>query len=965
MSERTTKAPDSTPRKGTKRKWARRAVLFAVLLVITAPIAGWLVGPSIAAWYVEGPLARALSDKIGGELTLSGADLSWTGGVALDHAVLAAPNGTVVADVSVSADAGMLDLVMGRLDLGVVHLGGFIDLSTSPDGEGAPILRAALPPRMPSETPDLSPRPTDAPSASASPIPSGLRAILRLEGLRLIEDGSEHALTGELALGDGGALTGEILAAEAAGELALTVDLRGVGEAIASGDPARIVGGASLVGPIPSSIAGLAFASAPPALMPMSQGVRIDGALKVADGRITVDDAKSAKPILTATLPGLALAEFSPTLEGLAMNTVATPITMTLEALDIPVVLAPKTADWRGSKVHAVGKAPGIAYTSAEGDGSLRNASFQIRSDDLAKGIKADLSLIGAHEGGPMALAAEIRAQDTHDDKGIFLGTTQARLTATVIGENLPSALADAVMPAGAQRVRVVELFGDRVGVQFSGSARGDLRGATDTGLIEALEASPNGGLSPNATVQIGSPRLTVTAPIELVGDRIRTTGAGITLETKSPVEVLSALPSEWLSGLTVARTEPNGRAQLVVNASGLEIPLRPGKSIGFAEATTAVRVVAEGLTLSGERLGSQRVSIDRAVLNFNALRAQTVETSEPPQDFVLSVEGSTADGPMTLEGGLAIQGLEGRLRSAIRGEGLDLSGIEPTGRLSVRGVPTRLVEGFMEDGANQALALIGPSLSGDLLIDSEDGVRVSARLDTPTSDANLRLLLTEAGLTVEPWESAGAQVRLRSLSEEASKVILEPLFPLFAQFNKDPRTDSPMVISTQRLSYTPEAGLNGELQISLGSMTFAASDLLGEVLSATSNRRSGRLGGNIAPMVVSIQNSVARYEDFVVPWGEVTLRSRGTVDLRTGGSEIVLFVPISELSGDVRKLTRQIPGLAPAAVVPMRITRSGAGGAGGGDGVVVELAADLLEEVLPGVLEGLLERGLRDLFGG
>ncbi len=195
------------------------------------------------------------------------------------------------------------------------------------------------------------------------------------------------------------------------------------------------------------------------------------------------------------------------------------------------------------------------------------------------------------------------------------------------------------------------------------------------------------------------------------------------------------------------------------------------------------------------------------------------------------------------------------------------------------------------------------------------------------------------------------------SFSERA----LAPLFPLLSSFEKTP-TDRPLVLTATARGGRPLSlpldgdltKLDGALRVDLGSVTFASSDLLAEALRVTSNVQQGSIAGNIEPVTVTFDGGVARYRDLVIPWGDVTLTSSAVIDLPRRTMDVTVMVPLSELSADVERAVRDVPGGRRLASIPLR-ARGPIGEA------KLELAPDLLAEALRRDVRGEAERAIDD----
>jgi len=141
----------------------------------------------------------------------------------------------------------------------------------------------------------------------------------------------------------------------------------------------------------------------------------------------------------------------------------------------------------------------------------------------------------------------------------------------------------------------------------------------------------------------------------------------------------------------------------------------------------------------------------------------------------------------------------------------------------------------------------------------------------------------------------------------------------------------------------------------------FKASDFFGDILDASNNRRTGSLGGRIEPFTVSIDAGVITYDRVPIPTGDYTIETRGRIDLVKQKMEVILYLPLTALSGDLKKAFKQMPGIEGLGMVPIRIK-------GPLKKPGIEPALDLiLEEGVPEaidrVLNDLINKGLEELF--
>jgi hypothetical protein len=92
-------------------------------------------------------------------------------------------------------------------------------------------------------------------------------------------------------------------------------------------------------------------------------------------------------------------------------------------------------------------------------------------------------------------------------------------------------------------------------------------------------------------------------------------------------------------------------------------------------------------------------------------------------------------------------------------------------------------------------------------------------------------------------------------------------------------------------------------VQVDPGTVRFATSRLFGEVLSAVRQRAAGEAGQRLEPLTVEIRQGVATLAPWELPLGEFKIRTEGTVDLVANELDVITWIPLSELSGEMSKL--------------------------------------------------------------
>jgi hypothetical protein len=308
---------------------------------------------------------------------------------------------------------------------------------------------------------------------------------------------------------------------------------------------------------------------------------------------------------------------------------------------------------------------------------------------------------------------------------------------------------------------------------------------------------------------------------------------------------------------------------------------------------------------------------------------------------------------------------------------------------------PRFTVEGELNTAAAPGTNRLSASASGDIptaLIDVlagqrgllvagiGDTVRVSAQADDVTADrtqgkltATVQALRAEAAafgrfengaLVLGDGTASRTNITLSEITPELSRRVFEPLFPLLRNFEKS-RTDQPTMITVTSAGLSiPTDGdltkLSGNINLNLGTVRFEAGDLLSTALSATANRTAGQLGQSVPPVLVRFNAGVATYDTVDIPFGDFTLRTRGTIDLVNQRMDVLVLLPLDFIGGDFERAAQQFPLLNQLAAVPLR-AKGELGKAR------LEIDPSAIQEIIPGALEqnlnDLLNRGLQELF--
>lgn len=306
---------------------------------------------------------------------------------------------------------------------------------------------------------------------------------------------------------------------------------------------------------------------------------------------------------------------------------------------------------------------------------------------------------------------------------------------------------------------------------------------------------------------------------------------------------------------------------------------------------------------------------------------------------------------------------LDARATEPIALDTVDVQALPPVSfTLTAAGLPTAIVDEFAsQDGL--LVDVLGPELSL---------TAASPGLSKDSGDLDARLV---SSLGTVEWAGEMKEGVLISRGEEddlEAQVGLSPLFnqriigsliPFLVDVKKAEGA-SPVLLRLYDCELPLDADLsklNGKLRLDLGAVQYQLLPQFEEWLGD----RTRVHDTVIKPLDVVIEGGKAKYERLPLPIGDKELVFQGSLDLATRGLSLTGDVPLSVLgsrvSAELTKL-RDKGLLSGDLQVPVTVggtlTRPKLGLK---EGTLKELTKDLL----PGAVEGLLDRGLKKLLGG
>lgn len=307
----------------------------------------------------------------------------------------------------------------------------------------------------------------------------------------------------------------------------------------------------------------------------------------------------------------------------------------------------------------------------------------------------------------------------------------------------------------------------------------------------------------------------------------------------------------------------------------------------------------------------------------------------------LLSPSGVAAPVPAlagTIRSDAATQGIAFNVADASAGESSlrvvgDVKNVwDPQGDLSVKTaaltvdadgrLATALVDALAGTGG-KATALLGDMITIDANATNFGQQAVGGLIDLKASSENA--LATISGKVIAPevlLVRDGSEVRVTRITGAASDEIFGVIMPFLTSFEKSEK-DQPATIVLNRLEAPLDgnmANLNGEVIADLGTMRFQTKTFLGKLLKVFKQKDAGSVGERIEPVTFLINSGIATYEKMVIPAGEFTMESYGTLDLVKKKMDIYVLVPVYALAEEVASVVSQVPGLDRLTSVPISV---------------------------------------------
>ncbi len=760
-----------------KRKRGRK-LLLALGLLLVLLVVGVLALPTIAGAVAPGIIAGKAGESIAGRVEVDAVSLSWTGAQRVRGVRLYDPDNVLVAELDVSAGAGLLGLATGSRDLGEIGLSGVIKADRNDAGEPR-FMNAIASTKAPGAKGGGT---AGAGSGKPASVPSSLAAKLNITQLR-VEDGSDvlATLTGTASLAPGAPIKANLKPTFAGGgsgvldatitsliDSAGVIDVGGASVALTldlSDVPASLVQAFNPSDTDLPAILGEAFsldASANGTLETMdastsirSAGVNGGVALNIRDGvltrtgesqiRVSGERAARAIPALRRALAESASIEFETWPEA----------TLVVSQLRAPMD-AVRAGTYEGVLVELrVESTPSRARVPLSGDASrtgvldLSEIVIFSSSEDLSKGIGILVAASAELDGQPAGdiVVENLRTGPLFDASGALRDPMSIGITGEV---RVTGLAAETVQPfVDAMGVRIAQEFGPTLNATLKASSGEsseaiDLHFMVDGAQFEAGFHVLLEGTRVSTPERVQAATATMRNPGATL-NRLLSGSGGITIDRASPislrVETLSVDLGAFSGGTPDLRTV---RAQGVLRANSISGSLeREGE-------VTPISIT--GLELSIDAPQSLANITGKGVM-------QLASGSNPPAAVTADLRASDLLG----------------------GEGqIDIWGATLAASVMAPSIPAGAINAFLPADTIDAARDMGPSVSLSANIHKASGRGEPALLDLKLDSERLNITgalaadkssvrTREGGIEVNAQGLAGLIERFASLPQGAS----------------------------------------------------------------------------------------------------------------------------------------------------------------------------------------------------
>ncbi|MBU6412276.1 MAG: hypothetical protein KGS45_02280 [Planctomycetes bacterium] len=766
----------SSSKKSIKKKLAIGGGISVVGLLVLAGAA-----PTIAGSFAPGLIESTASKTIAGSIKVQSVSLSWFGPQSVSGLVLRDAGSRQIASVDLSSDAGLMSLIRGSMNLGVVRLGGTVNIQRNADGTTN--LQQALAPAAGSpraSAPGTTSSP--APAASSQPIrvPDSLRANLELANLSASifdvagGDGTHHGVflpdvQADILVGAGVATAAKINSPVV---MALSKDgkitpMPGSGSFKVDGSIDNLIGADGTVHPDQAKAnVMIRGTSIPTALLDLlsNQGGRLTAALgetaelaaevkgdySVGQATFTLTTAQSGTPKaaisgtldlkngvlsnsapITAAIPGQALLAFAGDPKGVAgpsfeLSTYPD-LTVVIETLRVNLPKSGAAMSFSGAAIDArVQTAPLAGVLKVEGQApkqaSVTGLNLSVTTTDLAQDVRiratGSATLDRASAG---VIDADVVAGGLLNAAGAFAGGMPGKLDGKVAIKGINTAIIEPFV--AGQKLVPAQDIGPTLDVELIA------RTPTD--------ASRAGAGKYDVQAKIGSARIALDGTFAVTPTEIR----GIDRPFSSRILSAGAIAHRMMpaGGWTL---RPTGGMDVSLN--GLVLPITTDAKTGSRAVNLSQAAATGRVTLFGMELANPADSATRPIA-LNKVDTDLVLTPGAAPVITLAGDLRAGNEPCGFSGTLT-------LNSLFENGAINAKGLAPTGNLNFSSLPVSLAGMFTSpaapgekplDLAALATDILGPKLNGTItLAKAANGTDGKLALSSATSTTNIDALL-------------------------------------------------------------------------------------------------------------------------------------------------------------------------------------------------------------------------------
>ncbi|MEM0984222.1 MAG: hypothetical protein AAGI17_09760 [Planctomycetota bacterium] len=451
------------------------------------------------------------------------------------------------------------------------------------------------------------------------------------------------------------------------------------------------------------------------------------------------------------------------------------------------------------------------------------------------------------------------------------------------------------------------------------------------------------------ATVKATAPRLETTGPGVIVyddGHLVLERGLGMTIEGNR--RLINQMMRRG-TPTPVAQLTNNPRIEFSVEALTLPIDPEPGRA---REPRLTTSFLMSQLVLEMADGVTREYSDAFATVTNGDERGELLLTArmrESGRDVI--------NGRFTLQNLLTDEGVFTTENALLRGT------------LDVTELPASLIDVLATGGDGTVEGILGESVTLKVVADRlpADGGTLEINANSPQTELSYRASIrTEPDGELMLVAQGTPVVRINAIAQQFGGKAAQSA-PMLAAFMKDPARHDPAILRLPTL----ELPVSGDpLRITLegtvdpGEADFALDPVLGRIVAFTGNNRGGLIGGKLGPTALTMSGGVFKYRDLVVPLGEFSFASNGTINLNNRREHIVVLVPVGAIANDVsRSASSVFSRLAENAVIPIR--RRGRMDENNRfepdfESVIEDALSpdNLIEDVGRGLLEQLIKRG-------